>query len=111
MTFTDIIAAVLIMAFFLAGLSQAVFPAWTAWNRISGEYQTARSIAFVAASFRKECARTDRNIETWKRAVSIVRELESCEITEYRQEDILRALKASCVISGETVEIIGLCTP
>jgi len=95
----------------MLGFSQAFMPAYLAWGRAMETYKTARTISFVAQSFRNECAKSDRNIERWKKTVSVAKELEHCEFFEYRQGDTLRAIKASCVISGEIVEIIGLCTP
>jgi len=111
MTLIETITALVIMSFFLLGFSQAFMPAYLAWGRAMESYKTARTIEFVAQSFRKECAKTDRNIERWKKTVSIAKELEHYEFTEFRQGGILRALKATCIISGETVDIIGLCTP
>jgi len=111
MTFIDAIIAPLILGFFLAGFSQAVLPAYNAWDRTMAEYKTAKAMHFTAGSFRNECAKSDRNIENWKKMVAPARELESCEISEIRQNGILRALRAICVISGEHLEIIGLCTP
>jgi hypothetical protein len=111
MTFTDVIAAMVILSLFLAGLGQAAMPALQAWQGANREYQAARDIAFVAESFRKECARDDRNIERWKKAVSPVGDMESLEITEYTEEGYLRALKLSCVVAGEPIEVIGVCSP
>jgi len=111
MTFIETVTALVIMSFFLLGFSQAFMPAYLAWGRAVETYKTAHTIAFVAQSFRNECAKQDRNIERWKKTVSTAKELEHYEFTEYRQEGVLRALKVLCVISGETVEIIGLCTP
>ncbi|GHU96933.1 hypothetical protein FACS189483_01410 [Spirochaetia bacterium] len=111
MTFSEIMAAIIITVLFSIGFSQAALPAFRAWNRANNDYQCAESIRFVAESFKNECSKPNRNIETWKRDVAIVRELESYEIDEMWQGGILRALKLSCVLSGEALEIIGLCTP
>ncbi|GHV77503.1 hypothetical protein AGMMS49942_23240 [Spirochaetia bacterium] len=111
MTLTEILAALLIVGLFLAGLSQSVFPAITAWDRTNREYRAANSIHFVAASFRKECVKENRNIENWKKAVAAVPELVSYEITEIRQGDLIRALRLSCIVADEHIEVIGLCTP
>jgi len=111
MTFIEVIASLVIMSLFLFGFSQAFLPAYHAWAAAMRTYQTAHTIAFVAQSFKAECAKNDRNIERWKNMVSAYKELEHYEITEYWQGEILRALKAMCIISGEPVEIIGLCTP
>ena len=111
MTFIDAITALLLLSFFLFGFSDAFMPAYKAWDSAAAEYRTARTIHFAAQSFRNECAKPDRNIENWKKATAAAKELESFEISEIRQGSILRALKAVCVISGERVEIIGVCTP
>ena len=111
MTFIDAITALLILSFFLFGFSDAFLPAYKAWHAAMAEYRTAQTIHFVAGSFRNECAKPDRNIENWKKATAAAKELESCEISEIVQGDVLRALKAVCIISGERLEIIGLCTP
>jgi hypothetical protein len=111
MTFTELIAGIVIFSLFIAGFSASFFPALEAWNRASNEYRLARSIDFVAASFRKECAKANRNMESWQKAVSAVKELDSCEIGEIRQDGVLRALKLSLSMGGVPLEVIGLCTP
>ena len=111
MTFIDAICAPLILGFFLFGFSQASLPVYKAWHRAMAEYRTAKAIYFVAESFRNECAKPDRDIDTWKKATAAVKELESCEISEIRRGDDLAALRALCVISGEDLEIIGVCSP
>jgi len=111
MTFIDAISATVVLGFFLTGFSQAALPAYKAWERGTAEYRAASSIRFIAESFRNECASPVMNIENWKKAVASVKELESCEISEIRQDGTLRAIRALCVISGERVEIIGVCTP
>lgn len=111
MTFADALAALIISSLFLAGFSQAVLPVYQAWGRAGQEYQTARSISFIAESFKAECAKPDRNMERWKKTVAVTKELQDCEITELRQGEVVRALKASCVIACEHIEIIGLCEP
>jgi hypothetical protein len=111
MTFTDCMAALIITSLFLTGFARAAVPAYTAWRQAHQDYREARDIAFVAESFRRECAKSDRNIERWKQAVSIVPELEVGDITEYKEGLSLRALRLTCVIAGEPVEVIGVCTP
>lgn len=111
MTFIEILIALIITGFFLVGFSQAFLPAFHAWDNAMKTYQTAHTIDFIARSFKAECAKPDRDMERWKRAVLTAKELEHYEITEYWQGDMLRALKALCIISGEPIEIIGLCTP
>jgi len=111
MTFIDAVCAPILLGVFLTGFSQVSLPAYKAWDRAMAEYKDAKAIHFVAESFRNECAKNDRNIENWKKAAAVTKELESCEINEIRQGEELRALRAVCVISGERFEIIGICTP
>lgn len=111
MTLTNVIAALIILGFFFAGFSQVVLPIHSAWDKAMFDLRTARTIQFIAESFRNECAKPDRNMDNWKVATAIAKELEECVISEIRQGGIVRALKASCIISGEYIEIIGLCTP
>ncbi|GHU16121.1 hypothetical protein FACS1894163_04880 [Spirochaetia bacterium] len=111
MTLTDLIAGTTIFLLFISGVSQAALPLLNTWNRLSFEYQNIRSISFVAESFRKECKKPARNMDKWKQDISIVRGLDSMEITEIRQGEILRALKLSCLIGGDQFESIGVCTP
>lgn len=107
MTFIDAIIALLIMGAFLIGFSQAFMPVYSAWNKATAEYNTAKTINFVAESFRNECSKKDMAIENWKKTVASAKELESYGITELRLEDEPFALKLMCVISGERLEIIG----
>jgi hypothetical protein len=100
-----------ILSFFFSGFSQAFLPAYKAWDRVIAEYRTVKTIHFIAESFRRECEKPHRNIEAWKKQAAIAKELESCEITELWQGDILRALKLVGIFSGERIEIIGLCSP
>jgi len=111
MTFIEMICALIIMGFFLFGFSQVFLPAYNAWEKAVKKYQTAQSIYFIAESFKMECAKPDRNIERWKQTVSTAKELEQYDFYEYWQENILRAIKLTCFISNEKIEIIGLCTP
>lgn len=111
MSFIDAIAALLILSLFFFGFAQVFMPTYNAWEKAQAEFRTAKTIYFVAESFRNECKKHDRNMGNWRREVSVAKELESYEITELWQEDVLRALKAVCVIAGERVEVIGLCTP
>ena len=111
MTFVDVVTATAILVVFFSGLSQSYLPAFRAWEKAEAEHRKGQTIYFVAESFRGECAKRDRNIENWKRIIAAAKELESVEIIEMREGEELRAIKAKCVIGGEYVEIIGLCTP
>jgi len=111
MKLIDVVAALVILSFFLFGFSQFLLPAFHEWRKAASEYYAAHTIQFVAESFKKECAKPYRNMEKWKKDVSAVRELESCVITELKRDDELYALKAACIIAGEYIEILGLCKP
>ena len=108
MTLTDVITAVLIMGLFLSGFSQAFLSGYKAWNMARAEYNTAKTIQFIAESFKNECAKPDGNIENWKKIAASAKELESFQIKELKEGGILRALMAICLISGEYIEVIGL---
>jgi hypothetical protein len=75
------------------------------------EYKTVHTIQFIAESFKKECAKTARNIKNWEQIIKVAKELDDYDINEIWQSGVLRALRLTCVISGERVEVIGLCTP
>ena len=111
MTLIDAVTALILLGVFLSGFSQAFLPAYNCWNEASAEYNTAHTIQFVAESFRLECAKPNPNIESWKAAAAAAKELESYTITELWHGEELFALKAACVISGECIEIIGVCMP
>ena len=111
MTLIDVITALVILSIFLLGFSQIFLPAYTAWEKARAEYDTAKTIYFIAESFRKECSKQDMNIERWKNTTAVAKELEACVITEIKRGDVVYALKAACVISGEHLEIIGMCAP
>jgi len=108
MTLTNLICAVIILSFYFSGLSQAFLPAYRAFGIAMAEYNTAKTIHFIAESFRRECIKPNMNIENWKKQISAAKELESYEITELWRGDILLALKLVGIFSGERVEIIGL---
>lgn len=111
MRFIDVFVSLLILNVFLFGFAGAFLPAYNAWNRATAEYRSAHTKRFIAESFRAECIKPDRDIENWKKRVSVAKELESIEITELKRGDVLLALKLVCIISGERLEIIGLCAP
>jgi hypothetical protein len=111
MSLTDVVTALIILSLFLLGFSQIFLPAFNEWRKAASEYYAAHTIEFIADSFRKECAKPYRNMEKWKKDVSVAKELESCEITELKNGDKLYALKAACIIAGESIEILGLCKP
>lgn len=112
MTYIEVIIALILLTFFFFGFSQVFLPAFIEWNRAAAEYYVAHTIHFIAQSFRNECAKPNPNMENWKKTVSIAKELESCRIVELMQNesDEVIAYKAICIIAGEHIEIIGLCT-
>ena len=111
MTLIEIICALIIISFFLTGFSQAFLPAFKAWEKAMKTYQTGQTINFIAESFKSECIKPDRDIDQWKQKILTAKELEDYEIREYWQEGILRVLKLICFISGEKIEIMGMCAP
>jgi hypothetical protein len=111
MTFIDVLTALVIIGLFFFGLSQVFLPTRNAWESAMNEYTTAHSIYFIAESFLRECENPDRDLESWKRAISVVKELETYDITELLKEDILWALMLTFTISGEHLEVIGVCMP
>ena len=112
MTFIEVISAIILLSFFFFGFSQVFLPAYFEWNRATAEYYIAHTIYFIAQSFRNECAKINPDIENWKKTVSVAKELESCSVIEllHNENEELLAYKAICIIAGERVEIIGLCT-
>ncbi|MDR1506805.1 MAG: hypothetical protein LBI67_06845 [Treponema sp.] len=111
MTFIDVLVALAITTLFLFGFSQAFLPVYYAWGRSLEDYKTANTIHFVSESFRNECAKPERNIKNWENSVQTAKELEDYTIEELWQGGILRAMRLTCIISGERIEVIGLCTP
>jgi hypothetical protein len=109
MSFINTVTALFILSFFFSGFSRAFLPVYNAWNKAQAEYNAAKTIHFIAESFRLECRKPDRNIERWKKTVAVAKELESYEISELKKDDVIYALKLLCVISGENLEILGLC--
>ena len=111
MTLIEVITAFILLGVFLFGFSQVFMPVYIAWKQVTSEYYRAYALQFIAGSFRNECAKPEPNFENWKRIAAVVKELESCEISELRRGEKLRLMKAACVIAGERFEIMGLCTP
>ena len=110
MTYIETIAAVLILILFIFGFSQILFPLYNTWESASEKYRTVCAVQFIADSFRNECLKTNCSFEDWKLAIKSVRELENCELNEYWQDNTLQAVKAVCIVQGERIEIMGVCT-
>lgn len=111
MTYIEIIAGFLVLSFFIIGFSQAAYPALESWQTASEEYQTSRDILFISESFRKECSSPDKNIENWKKVVSIINELETYEISELTANGIVCALRMVFYIKNERIEVVAECVP
>ena len=111
MTFIEVICALFIFSVFIFGFAQAFLPLYKAWGMAASEYNTAHTIDFIAESFKRECAKPDRNMEKWKNAVRAAKELETYEINQLMKGDVVWALELTCIISGVYLEIIGVCTP
>ena len=111
MTFTELLATLVISVFFFSGLSQAAMPVLRNWQNANEAYQYAHTLAFLNGSFRNACGTPSRNIEKWKKDISIVSGLESCELSEIKKDETVVAMKASLVVWGEQLELIADCTP
>ena len=112
MTLIDVVTAIVVLGLFVSGFLPVIFPAYNAWETALSQFRTAKTIQFISESFRNECIKPDRNIMEWKKSMTASSvDLNDCEITELRQGNILRALKVSFSVSGEFVEVVGLCTP
>ena len=109
MTYIETIAGVFIFTFFIAGFSQVMLPAYQSWNTASSNYRIASNIEFISDTFRKESALKNRNIEKWKRDVSIINDLVLYEISEINKNGIVVALKVVCNCNGENFEVIAEC--
>ena len=111
MTLIEILIAILITGLFLIGFSQAVLPLYNNWNMIISENKTINSVLFIVNSFKNECLKPDYNMETWKNAIAHVIDPQNCKIIELKQNEIVRALKAVCIINGYSFEVIGAVNP
>jgi len=111
MTYIEIITAIVILGFFLSGFSQVYLPMYNVREKVLAEYRTIEAIRIIDESFRKECNKTDRDMEDWKKNITTIKELDDLEIIELKENEITRALMAKCNVSGEHIEIIGLCAP
>ena len=111
MNLINAVVALAILGFFLFGFSQIFLPVFNKWNRAASDYYAAHTIQFIVESFRKECAEPYPNMEKWRKSVRAAKELESCEITELKKDNVLYAFKVACIIAGEYIEILGLCKP
>ncbi len=109
MTLIDALVGTAILVFFFTGFTQVAFPVLEAWNRSNIEYREAKSLEFVAGSFRNECAKEDRNIKEWEKAVSVTKELTGYDIEELKEGGELVAMRLTCMIGSGHYEIIALC--
>jgi hypothetical protein len=111
MTYIELVVSFIVLSYFVAGLGQAALPVFRAWNRAALEYRNARALEFVSESFKGECGKKDRDIKRWEKAVSIVPQLESYKIEEFRGSGETPVLRLECVIGGEKIEVLGLGEP
>ena len=111
MNFINLTIAIIIMSIFLSGFSQIIMPAQRHWETVFNKYKTAKTIYFVSESFKKECAKPDRNLDKWKELVSSAKELESYTISELRKNEEIWALKAIFIVSGINIEVLGVISP
>ena len=111
MNFIEIITALALSIMFIFGFSQVFLPVFVSWNAAMNEYRMAGDIEFIFQSFKNECSKIKPDMNDWKNSIAGVKGLEFCEINELWKNPDTRALKAVCGISGEYIEIVGLCTP
>lgn len=111
MTFTEIIVTLIISFLFLSGLSQAAQPVLQGWHNANDAHQYANTLFFLNGSFRNACASPSKNLEKWKKDISIISSLDSCEISELKKNGSVVALRASITIDGEQLELIADCSP
>jgi len=109
MTYIETLSAIIILSLFFAGFSQVFLPAYSSWDNAVQELSEAKSIEFAAQSFRNECAKPDRNIDIWKKAVLPASGLGDLQVTEIAKDGKVIALRAVFTVSGERIEVIGLC--
>lgn len=82
MTFTELFAALTVMALFLTGLSGVVRPAFETAARTERIYEAARETDFVIQSFRSACRSGASGITEWRQAVLVVNGLENISVAE-----------------------------
>ena len=111
MNLTDVLVSVVILALFFTGFIPLCIHAMKSWDSLMKEFKTVNTIRLVSDSFKSECAKPKHDMEEWKKMMGSLGELQNYKITEIVQGNILRALKLDCVIAGENIEIMGLCTP
>ncbi len=107
MTFTELGAAVLILALFFAGLSSAAAPAARLYAGSCRSLREARELSFVIESFRAECRSGDADFAEWKRAVSVVDGVKGIEISALETGDGTGAWRLSCEAYGVPLEVLA----
>ena len=111
MTYIEVISALIIFGLFITGFTQIFFPAYNAMINSKQELYNAKTIEFIAASFRNECSRPGRDMDKWKNDVAAVKELKEYQITEMVKDNAVWALRLNCVLYDRPLEVIGLCAP
>lgn len=109
MNLTETLAGIAVTAVFLVALCALVRPLMRSLEGSRESFERARSIEFLDASFRSECAASDPDIEGWKRDVAAVSGLESCVVVPRLSRGVVRAMDAVCVVGSVRVEILAEC--
>lgn len=109
MNLIETMAAIGVMSAFLAVACGIIVPAVRAIDAARSGFELAKSISFLDESFRSECDRAIPDVERWKRSVSAVAGLSSCEVTPCRANGRVRAMKAVCVVGANRIEILAEC--
>ena len=111
MNFINLITALIILGIFLSGFSHLIIPAQKLWERAFNNYSTAKTIYFVSETFKAECAKANMDLDSWGKLISSAKELDSYTISELKKDDKLWALRAIFIISGDSIEVLGLVSP
>jgi hypothetical protein len=109
MNLIETMAAIGIMSAFLAVACGIIVPAVRVVDAARSGFELARSISFLDESFRSECERASPDVDRWKRSVSVVAGLSSCEVTPCRVNGRVHAMKAVCVVGPNRIEILAEC--
>lgn len=109
MNLIESIAAIGIMSAFLAVACGIIVPAVRVIDAARSDFELAKSISFLDESFRSECDRASPDVDRWKRSVSVVAGLSSCEVMTCRVKGRVRAMKAVCVVGSDRIEILAEC--
>ena len=107
MTFTDLLAAIIILTLFFSGAASAVKPVFEATEKSNQATLNAHETNFVIESFRMACLSGKGNFEEWKWAVAIVEELSDIEIIQCVSSSSVSVWRLSCNIRETEILVYG----